>query len=72
MSLEVEALSQGALGGRKYWMTDLVKDPVCGMDIDPENAAAQEDHDGRTFYFCSAQCHAAFLDDPHRYGHPHE
>lgn len=53
-------------------MTDLVKDPVCGMDIDPENAAAQEDHDGRTFYFCSAQCHAAFLDEPHRYGHPHE
>lgn len=53
-------------------MADLVKDPVCGMEIDPETAAAREDHDERTFYFCSHHCHAAFLSDPHRYGHPQE
>lgn len=28
-------------------MADKVKDPVCGMEIRPEDAVAQEDHDGR-------------------------
>ena len=53
-------------------MADKVKDPVCGMEIYPEDAAAQEAHDGRTFYFCSESCRQAFLADPHRYGHPAE
>ncbi len=45
-------------------------DPVCGMTVDPEHAAATREHDGVTFYFCSAGCAAAFDADPHRYGHP--
>ena len=53
-------------------MADTVKDPVCGMEIRPEEAAASEVHDGRTFYFCSHACHDAFVRDPHRYGHPKE
>lgn len=53
-------------------MTDTVKDPVCGMIIRPEDAAATEDHEGRTFYFCSQACHERFVNDPHRYGHPAE
>ncbi len=51
-------------------MADKVKDPVCGMEIRPEDAAAHEEHEGQTFYFCSEGCHKAFLKDPHRYGHP--
>ncbi len=51
-------------------MADTAKDPVCGMDIRPENAAASEEHEGRTFYFCSTGCRDAFVKDPHRYGHP--
>ena len=50
-------------------MPDTVRDPVCGMEIRPENAAATEEHE-RTFYFCSPGCHEAFVKDPHRYGHP--
>jgi Cu+-exporting ATPase len=53
-------------------MADLVKDPVCGMEINPQQAAATEEHDGQTFYFCSDDCHQKFLADPHRYGHHHE
>lgn len=53
-------------------MPESVKDPVCGMQIPPEDAVATEDHDGRTFYFCSQDCYQAFLNDPHRYGHPKE
>ena len=52
-------------------MAEMVKDPVCGMEISPEAAVAQEEHDGATFYFCSEGCHKAFLNDPHRFGHPH-
>jgi Cu+-exporting ATPase len=51
-------------------MADTVTDPVCGMQIRPEDAVAQEVHDGQTFYFCSPGCHEAFLGDPHKYGHP--
>ena len=49
-------------------MVDKVKDPVCGMEIHPENAAATEEHEGRTFYFCSRACHDAFVNDPHAAG----
>lgn len=51
-------------------MADTVRDPVCGMMIRPEDAAATEEHEGRTFHFCSEACHRAFVDDPHRFGHP--
>ena len=51
-------------------MADTVTDPVCGMQIRPRDAVAQEEHDGQTFYFCSHACHDTFLKDPHRYGHP--
>lgn len=53
-------------------MASKVKDPVCGMEIMPEDAAATEVHEGRTFYFCSHSCHEKFVNDPHRYGHPAE
>ena len=55
-------------------MADMVQDPVCGMVIRPADAAATEEHDGRTFYFCfcSQACHEAFVADPYRYGHPAE
>lgn len=51
-------------------MADTVTDPVCGMQINPAAAVAREEHDGRTFYFCSPHCHDTFVNDPHRYGHP--
>jgi YHS domain len=34
----------------------LVKDPVCGMDVDPEKAARSFGHGGETYYFCSEAC----------------
>jgi len=38
-----------------------VKDPVCGMDIDPAAAAASEEHEGTTYYFCSEACYQKFV-----------
>ena len=45
----------------------MVKDPVCGMDIDPQSAFARREHMGQTFYFCSPNCVDQFDADPHQY-----
>jgi len=37
----------------------LVKDPICGMDVDPEHAYYTEIGE-RKYYFCGAGCKAAF------------
>jgi Cu+-exporting ATPase len=44
-----------------------VKDPVCGMEIDPATAAASEEYEGQTFYFCSESCHQRFVADPQQF-----
>ncbi len=44
-----------------------VKDPVCGMDIDPKNAVATEEYQGKTYHFCSAACHDKFKAEPEKY-----
>ncbi len=47
-----------------------VRDVVCGMQIDPENAAARQQFQGKTFYFCSSHCSEKFSQDPDRYTGP--
>ncbi len=48
----------------------MVKDPVCGMQIDPKNAAATSEYKGETYYFCSDSCKKKFdLDPAHFAGH---
>ena len=32
------------------------RDPVCGMNVDTERAAAQGSYGGQKVYFCSAAC----------------
>ena len=45
----------------------MAKDPVCGMDVDPKQAAGKSDYQGQTYYFCSAGCKKAFDKEPARY-----
>jgi P-type Cu+ transporter len=42
-------------------------DPVCGMEVDPQNAAGSYEHEGKTFYFCSQGCLEDFREDPESY-----
>lgn len=42
-------------------------DPVCGMRIDPQTAAARLCHEGHEIYFCAQGCKQAFEADPERY-----
>jgi Cu+-exporting ATPase len=41
-----------------------VTDPVCGMRVQPESAAAQVEHAGRTYHFCSRRCAERFRANP--------
>ena len=47
--------------GRFKTMQALARDPVCGMLIEPDDAAATVETDGGTLYFCSRGCRAEFL-----------
>src|ERR1039458_5906229 len=42
-------------------------DPVCGMKVDPSEAAASMEHHGATVYFCSESCAAKFRAAPEKY-----
>lgn len=44
-----------------------VKDPVCGMAVDPAITPHRSEHGGVTHYFCSAGCKARFDADPAAY-----
>jgi Cu+-exporting ATPase len=44
-----------------------IKDPVCGMDVDPEISDYRYEHAGRTYYFCCRPCQDKFSSDPDQY-----
>jgi len=46
-------------------------DPVCGMKVLPEKAAASVNHAGRTWYFCAQGCKTKFEADPGKYDGSH-
>src|SRR5437870_6575243 len=45
----------------------VAKDPVCGMSVEPQSAAARRVYGGRTFYFCAKGCAEAFDREPKKY-----
>src|SRR6202521_2556849 len=44
-----------------------VRDPVCGMTVDPATSRYRFDYRGETFHFCSAGCQTKFAADPGKY-----
>ena len=42
-------------------------DPVCGMEVEPAQAAGQSEYKGQTYYFCAPGCKRQFDKDPERY-----
>jgi Cu+-exporting ATPase len=44
-----------------------VKDPVCGMSVDPHTAERRSRHAGKTWYFCSTRCQTKFDESPDKY-----
>ena len=45
-----------------------MKDPVCGMEVTPDQASGgSAEHSGTTYWFCSPGCREKFVADPARY-----
>jgi len=68
----VPASNSGAhscCAGKRVGGTDVktVKDPVCGMMVDPTGTSHHASHDGEDYHFCSAGCRTKFVADPERY-----
>src|SRR6202051_1602264 len=47
--------------------TGVVKDPICGMQVDPAKAAGQSQYQGLTYSFCSLGCKKKFDLNPAHY-----
>jgi P-type Cu+ transporter len=47
--------------------TTTVRDPVCGMTVDPAKSQHRFDQRGKTYHFCSAACRTKFAADPQTY-----
>jgi Cu+-exporting ATPase len=45
----------------------LARDPVCGMNVDPQKAAARAEYRGKTYFFCSVHCAEKFKAAPEGY-----
>jgi len=45
------------------------RDPVCGMSVDPQKAAAKVEHAGKAYYFCAPGCARRFEKEPEKYLH---
>ncbi len=45
----------------------LIKDPVCGMAVDPATAKQRRAHGGQTYYFCSQHCAEKFEAAPEKF-----
>lgn len=45
----------------------VVRDPVCGMTVDPEAGKPHHRHEGHDYHFCSKTCHDKFVKSPEPY-----
>jgi P-type Cu+ transporter len=48
-------------------VADGIRDPVCGMAVDPMTAENRAGHAGHAYYFCSSRCRERFEAEPARY-----
>jgi Cu+-exporting ATPase len=47
--------------------TTIIRDPVCGMLVDPDIGKPRHSFDGRVFHFCHDGCRDKFVTDPAAY-----
>lgn len=48
-------------------VTQKATDPTCGMEVAMTEGAVTHEYEGKTYYFCSADCKKAFIADPDKY-----
>ncbi|HZS50616.1 MAG TPA: YHS domain-containing protein [Bryobacterales bacterium] len=47
----------------------MTKDPVCGMQVDPNKAPATSNYQGKQYAFCGQECKDKFDKNPQQYTH---
>lgn len=47
-----------------------VKDPVCGMELEPRKETDKSEYQGQTYYFCWIGCKEKFDQNPGKYIKP--
>jgi Cu+-exporting ATPase len=67
-SNEAKASYEGGHAGHHHGHdTPAVRDPVCGMTVNPETSKHRFEYHGETFHFCCAGCRTKFAADPAQY-----
>jgi len=51
---------------------NMVKDPVCGMNVDEKTAKFKSEYMGKTYYFCNQSCKEVFDKNPKRFAEDSE
>lgn len=52
------------------FVTFMVLDVVCGMEIDEKTAKWKSEYEGKTYYFCGPMCKMEFDENPEKYVEP--
>ena len=61
------AFEKQTMSGNRVEPDVAVKDPVCGMTVDPATARDKYTYAGKTYYFCCAGCFGKFKANPEKY-----
>ncbi|KKR65177.1 MAG: YHS domain-containing protein [Parcubacteria group bacterium GW2011_GWF1_40_5] len=48
------------------------RDPVCGLQINPDLTKHRSTYDEKIYYFCSLECKNRFDDEPSKYAENNE
>lgn len=60
--------TMAAMAKTSTMTTAAVKDPVCGMGVDPKaSTTLKKEYGGNTYYFCSDNCRRSFEANPGKY-----
>lgn len=62
-----DRLSGAPRAPRKGAPIATVKDPVCGMQIEPGRAAGRATYENKEYFFCSRSCEEQFRAEPQKY-----
>ena len=46
---------------------EVIRDPLCGMTVDPAAGKPRTEYDGHTYHFCSASCRDKFVKAPQEF-----
>ncbi|WP_426285023.1 heavy metal translocating P-type ATPase [Luteibacter sp. E-22] len=65
-------MSQACCGHDAGARADVVKDPVCGMTVDPATTPHHATHESHDYHFCGARCRERFVAEPGKYLRPKE